>query len=1144
MVTVDQNNGHLYSSNITREDEIMLKKTISLLIATVMLMVLVPAVYADSFSENSRNLYYRWGDFETTEQMKQANTSGEEKTTVITHIDGGAENSQKAIEVAMASADSADYVNFHFPGVVNEKYTISFWLKTTEASVKSVSVIVARYSFSRKTEITLPIVSTDGTWQKYECSWLCDDADNRYNTGNGGATNIRIRLNDAEGEYSYCLDRISAVPHGMVTGYYDSVNVHYDYLMGTTPADPEYGVKDASEFTDISAHWANPAIVSLYSAGYISGRDELTFAPDDTVKRAEFLKLMLGVYDAKEVVYDGRFSDVTADKWYAGVVMAADTNGLIADELKSGGKLYPEQAITREEAASIIARAAAYQGATFRNEAALFTDESDISDWAKNYINDAVSCGVISGYDDGTFLPKKNVTRAEAAQMLLNVVEITDRLNIYVDADSGNDKNNGTSALPLKTVEAARDMATSYADSMQNDIRIYIRGEHYFDETFTLNETHSGKNGYDIIYTSWGTDKAIFTMAKKYTGFTLHDGAKNIWKTYVGKGTHTRQAYFNEIKGIRSRTVGYLDNCEIYQRKYYLCDNKELLNLAHPEDLDAVFHILWVNPIYRVKSINNLDGRVQIVLDDYFLNNQYRLTRTDCGEQTNRKMPSYLENAYEFLDQAGEWYLNKYDGYMYYIPRAGEDMNTLECKIPIGEDLIDGRGSSYSERLTNVRFDNLIFEGTTGLRVDEVGGYAPLQNNLLTGTREAGNDGVTGQSIGAAMHFEKCENIIFSNNIIRQMGNTCIEFIDGAKFITIEGNEIYDSSSHALLFDDVSVSGWRKDKNPDNWCEYININNNYIHHVGRDYKTGAAVGLGYVRHTDFTHNEISYVPNSGLHIGWDWNKYSDTGTVMYDVEISYNYIHDVMNDRVNDGSAIYILGASSAECDTIPDAPNGGINKNRIINNYIVNAWNCDGVYPDSGSTSWYVANNVFDKGKYITKEEANFDRDIRYDGGFFWMHMHTNTIGYITTENNFATHDYAYVHDWMKQQRSSVEAVNIYPDRKWPKEAVSIIGNAGIEEKYSDNFRLSGAKIFTSNDTWQKLTVGKPSSAGLYVLGDDNTAFALSDYDIRWWFDDSSAISYENGQITAKKTGVYEAEAFAVVDGIDMSVHFMFECK
>ena len=53
------------------------------------------------------------------------------------------------------------------------------------------------------------------------------------------------------------------------------------------------------------------------------------------------------------------------------------------------------------------------------------------------------------------------------------------------------------------------------------------------------------------------------------------------------------------------------------------------------------------------------------------------------------------------------------------------------------------------------------------------------------------------------------------------MGLTCLELIEGAKYITIEGNEFGETSSHAILIDDVSLSGWFETKPEKLWCEYL-----------------------------------------------------------------------------------------------------------------------------------------------------------------------------------------------------------------------------------------------------------------------------------------------------------------------------------
>lgn len=1131
----------------------MFKRLFTAFLAVVMLISAAPSVMAakknGDFTKQTRNIYYKWGDFETEEQMQQATTSKEAnpkresyKSTEIEWVSGGAEDSMKAIKVNMASADSDDYVNFHFPAIPYEKYQISFWLKTDAPGAESISLMMEFFMYNVTEEITIPLVAADGEWHKYELTWLCSDRDASYKLGDAGAENIRLALNGCTDAYSFCVDRLNVQPYGLVEWDYSSINTHYDYLMGTTPAEPTYGNVDTTGFEDISSHWAQPVIRSLTSAGYVNGMGDGTFAPNSNVTRAEFIKMAVGVFADRDVTYDGRYKDVAKDSWYAPYIAKADSYVILADKLKEGSKLLPETPITREEAATIITKAAEVQGAKGKSNTT-FADEAKISDWAKESVKKAAAYGIISGYDDGTFKPDNKITRAEAAQMLLKVVELTNRMNIYVDADAGNDKNDGTFTAPLKTIEAARDMATKYSDKMQSDIFIFIRGEHYFDKTFTMNEIHSGKNGHDIVYTSWGEEKAVFTMAKKYTGFELHDESKNIWKVYVGEGVHSRQAYFNDVRGIRSRTVGRLKNGWIDEDfTYYLCDNRELLTTKYPQEIDLVMFALWTNNRYTIDKVSEQDGRVRIDPKGYFHENQYRVAYNYNTKQKIVRIPAYLENAYEFLDQGGEWYLNKHDGYMYYIPRDGEDMDTMELKLAIGEELINAEGSSYNAKLTNVTFDNIQFEGTTWFRIDEVGGFAPIQNNLLTGTKENGSDGVEGESGGRSLLFKKCENITFTNNYFRHMATTCLEIIDGAKYITIEGNEFGDTSSHAMLIDDVSVAGFFDARPEETWCEYFEVNNNYIHHTAMEYAGSAAVGIGFVRHFDFSHNQISYSNYSGLHIGYGWPKYINSGSIMYDVEISYNYIHDVTYGRVNDGAAIYNLGGGSRENDSIPDAPNEGLNKLKIINNYISHVWNNDLIYPDQGSSNWYIANNVADKGKYVINETYNFDRNILLPHTYYWSHMHSANISYMTYENNYSDVDYDYWRGMMNQLESSIEPTKMYPDKNWPQEALDIMAEAGIEEKYRSNFDLESPLVFMGNNKWQIMKVGDAVDPGLYVWDKDINTYDIEDYEIRWWFDDPEALSFEDGKIVAHKPGIYEAEAWTIVNGIEMNHHYQFE--
>ena len=74
----------------------------------------------------------------------------------------------------------------------------------------------------------------------------------------------------------------------------------------------------------------------------------------------------------------------------------------------------PTENITREQFAAVMMRAFEFG----ESSAALAFTDADQAGWSKGYIAKAVELGVINGYEDGSFQPASNVTRAEAFKML------------------------------------------------------------------------------------------------------------------------------------------------------------------------------------------------------------------------------------------------------------------------------------------------------------------------------------------------------------------------------------------------------------------------------------------------------------------------------------------------------------------------------------------------------------------------------------------------------------------------------------------------------------------------------------------------------------------------------------------------------
>lgn len=94
------------------------------------------------------------------------------------------------------------------------------------------------------------------------------------------------------------------------------------------------------------------------------------------------------------------------------------------------GTFRPDNAITRAEAATVLRNATDMYG--------YYIDENrfpDVEMWAKQYINELASAGVISGYEDGTFRPDDNVTRAEFVTMLMLIAGENGTKADYTDTD-------------------------------------------------------------------------------------------------------------------------------------------------------------------------------------------------------------------------------------------------------------------------------------------------------------------------------------------------------------------------------------------------------------------------------------------------------------------------------------------------------------------------------------------------------------------------------------------------------------------------------------------------------------------------------------------------------------------------------------
>ena len=168
----------------------------------------------------------------------------------------------------------------------------------------------------------------------------------------------------------------------------------------------------AVALTDVQEHWAKESVGYLVEAGVVDGFEDGTFKPEERVRVDAFIKMV--------VTSLGHTLENGSPYWASTFIDKAKELGLV----KEGEFGTYERPITRAEMACMIVRALeeAYPD-NLDEYKTLITDYDKIADPYKDYIVKAYGKGIITGYQDGSFKPEQNATRAEAATMIVRMLD-------------------------------------------------------------------------------------------------------------------------------------------------------------------------------------------------------------------------------------------------------------------------------------------------------------------------------------------------------------------------------------------------------------------------------------------------------------------------------------------------------------------------------------------------------------------------------------------------------------------------------------------------------------------------------------------------------------------------------------------------
>ncbi len=631
------------------------------------------------------------------------------------------------------------------------------------------------------------------------------------------------------------------------------------------------------------------------------------------------------------------------------------------------------------------------------------------------------------------------------------VVGMMPRLSVHAEAagtqlyvsPEGNDSASGTLDAPLKTLEGARDKIRQMKERPAGGITVNLRqGDYkYLTESFVLGEQDSGTADSPVVYQAYPGEKVTISGNAEAKGAEFEKVTDEAVRNRLPEAARDKVLVF-DVKtklgidtfspipkngygwpaqaGALNITVdGQAQTLARYPNKGFVnidkVHDKGFVPRSHQTNPDGtcpectkqnggtripckVGEENWIKQPGGVWTVKDLGEKYDLWSQekDLWVSGYFcwayaddstaisKLEKDGGGLKMTATHPSrygvgggdvkkfYAFNLLCEIDEPGEWYLDRESGKLYLYPAKDLTDSTIELSMM-------GKPFVMAEKVQHVRFKNLNFTkgNSHGIQMKD------CHNMLVAGCTfsDLGQQAVVVGQIPAFGQYEAVNtgahggsnNVIQSCNMVR-LGQGGVYLAGGDRYTLTPGNNRVENCD----FEDFSV-------------------------IKRTYSPAVAlVGTGNQALRNRIHNAphmaISYDGNDHKIVGNEiFNvcyETSDVGAIYSvrtwsyrGVEISNNYIHDLVTSHGTGSAAVYLDDMTSGGIITnnlfvnIPGltALLGGGRDNRFQNNIQLNSGNGKGVQHDSRGEGWAVnAGSVPDGNNYA--EWNKLKTDPRFD--------------------------------------------------------------------------------------------------------------------------------------------------------------------
>lgn len=503
---------------------------------------------------------------------------------------------------------------------------------------------------------------------------------------------------------------------------------------------------------------------------------------------------------------------------------------------------------------------------------------------------------------------------------------------------------------PFATIPGARNALRrmKQSGSWEGPVTVWVReGRYFVPEPIIFDPTDSAP----VTYAAYPGERAVIDGGRRIEGWRQEAiNGRQVWVAHlpeVAEGKwFFRQLFVEGFRRKRPRwpkegffrmenvpdtqlsTAGLFDGTDTF-----VSAAGDMASWHNLQDVEVIVFHWWVDERMPVSSYDDQTRTVRCSRESAFV------LKTEVGEQFANY---HLENVFEALSEPGEWYLDRFNGNVYYLPLPGEQLELTEIIAPVAEQLLVLEGNPVEHQyVEHLRFQGLEFIHTDWRQPSEgIVPFTHIPRYVGMPVRKIAGSPQAALFVPGAIYMKSARFCSVEDCIIRHIGHHGVEIAEGCSSIRIVGNEMGDLGAGGVKINGSDATGpvaLRTGR--------ITVTDNHIYDGGNVFYNACGILSMHAADNIFSHNHIHHLVYSGISCGWVWG-YADN--VSKNNRIEHNIIHDLGFGLMSDLGGIYTLGVQ----------PGTVIKGNRIhdIDKKVYGGW---GIYLDEGSSHIIVEQNI-----------------------------------------------------------------------------------------------------------------------------------------------------------------------------------------